>query len=694
MKTAIERCTWPACRLPELFFALVEKTALAESGKDRPEPRREIEDPAEWIAWAAKACACDVDRFDGTLASFEEELSSSYPAILQIGPDEYLSVLRSARGRIRVLAPDLSARWLRADDVYESLAREAEVPGQDKVDRLLEEASVSQSRRAQTRRLFLREQLARVPFRDCWVLRSAAGARMGQWLRQASIVRNGSGLVVAHALQYLLWIVSWAVLGQLSFQGHFDAGWRMGWALLLLTMIPLQLLTTWKQGQLVIGFGGLLKRRLLYGAMQLGPEEMRHGGIGSYISQALEAESVESLALSGGVQGALAVIELLVAAFLLGSMAPALALWVAAAGWAAWQFFRRYQSWTGARLGITDHLVEAMMGQRTRSVQQRQAEWHTGEDDSLKNYLGASRTLDRMENWLTMAVPRGWLFCALLCFAPSMFQGGQQPAQVAAIFGGILLAYTGFRRLTGSAADVAIFFESVRRIRTLFQAAARREPSGAAFAVDGGVTRPADKVIEAEGVSYRYRPYGGPALQDCSLTIRRGDRVLLQGPSGGGKTTLASVLSGMRTPEQGLLLAMGLDRHALGPARWRKRIATAPQFHENHIFTETLAFNLLMGRGATPTENDFEEAEAICRELGLGDLLDRMPSGILQMVGEGGWQLSHGERSRVFIARALLQRSDLVILDESFGALDPESLQVAMECALNRAETLMVIAHP
>ncbi len=287
--------------------------------------------------------------------------------------------------------------------------------------------------------------------------------------------------MVAHTAQYLLWIVSWAVLGQLSFQGHFDTGWRLGWALMLLTMIPLQLLTTWKQGQLVIGFGGLLKRRLLYGAMQLGPEEMRHGGIGRYMSQALEAESVESLALSGGVQGALAVIELVVAGFLLGSMALVLALWFALACVAGWRFFRRYHAWTGARLGITDHLVEAMVGQRTRLVQQRQADWHAGEDDALKNYLGISRTLDRMENWLTMAVPRGWLFCALLCFAPSMFQGGQQPAQVAVTFGGILLAYTGFRRLTGSAADIAIFFESVRRIRALFQAAARRESSGAAL---------------------------------------------------------------------------------------------------------------------------------------------------------------------------------------------------------------------
>jgi ATP-binding cassette subfamily B protein len=71
-----------------------------------------------------------------------------------------------------------------------------------------------------------------------------------------------------------------------------------------------------------------------------------------------------------------------------------------------------------------------------------------------------------------------------------------------------------------------------------------------------------------------------------------------------------------------------------------------------------------------------------------------MPSGLLQMVGEGGWQLSHGERSRVFIARALLQNADLIILDESFAALDPENLQVALECTLRRAKTLMVIAHP
>jgi ABC-type multidrug transport system fused ATPase/permease subunit len=71
-----------------------------------------------------------------------------------------------------------------------------------------------------------------------------------------------------------------------------------------------------------------------------------------------------------------------------------------------------------------------------------------------------------------------------------------------------------------------------------------------------------------------------------------------------------------------------------------------------------------------------------------------MPAGLLQMVGETGWQLSHGERSRLYIARALLQGAALIILDESFAALDPETLHGVQQCVLARAPTLLVIAHP
>ncbi|MBV8732262.1 MAG: ATP-binding cassette domain-containing protein, partial [Acidobacteriia bacterium] len=117
-------------------------------------------------------------------------------------------------------------------------------------------------------------------------------------------------------------------------------------------------------------------------------------------------------------------------------------------------------------------------------------------------------------------------------------------------------------------------------------------------------------------------------------------------------------------------------------------------FHENHILTGTFAFNLLLGRPGWTEPSDFEEAESICRELGLGSLLEKMPAGMLQMVGESGWQLSHGEASRLYIARALLQGSDVLIFDESFAALDPENLRTAVNCVLDRAPALLVIAHP
>jgi ATP-binding cassette subfamily B protein len=71
-----------------------------------------------------------------------------------------------------------------------------------------------------------------------------------------------------------------------------------------------------------------------------------------------------------------------------------------------------------------------------------------------------------------------------------------------------------------------------------------------------------------------------------------------------------------------------------------------------------------------------------------------MPAGLQQRVGETGWQLSHGERSRVFLARALLQRAPLTVLDESFAALDPHTLHQCLSSALQRAQALVVIAHP
>jgi ATP-binding cassette subfamily B protein len=262
-----------------------------------------------------------------------------------------------------------------------------------------------------------------------------------------------------------------------------------------------------------------------------------------------------------------------------------------------------------------------------------------------------------------------------------------------------MLAAQAFNHLATGMESLIGVLNAWRQVGPLFHAAPRinDEPLGLAATLSSGqesVSEPQRPLLVAKDIGFSYRGTGQPVLQGCNLSIHQGDRLLLQGGSGGGKSTLAALLAGLRLPSSGLLMLRGLDRQTLGAQAWRKKIVSAPQFHENHVLTETLAFNLLMGRRWPPTEQDLQDAETICEELGLGELLRQMPAGLQQMVGESGWQLSHGERSRLYIARALLQSADLIILDESFAALDPANLERALRCVLQRAPALLVIAHP
>jgi ATP-binding cassette subfamily B protein len=263
-------------------------------------------------------------------------------------------------------------------------------------------------------------------------------------------------------------------------------------------------------------------------------------------------------------------------------------------------------------------------------------------------------------------------------------------AHLAITLGGLLLAAQALERLAGGVSDLLGAAIAWKQVGFLHHAAGRKEPAG----VPGLVSMGRGTALEARGLGFRYARRSRPALRDVSLVLAHGERVLLEGEPGSGKSTLAALLSGLRPPQTGVVLLHGLDPSAWGDAEWRRRVALSPQLHENHVLVGPLAFNLLLGRRWPPRPDDLDEALDVCHELGLSGLLQRMPGGIFQPVGETGWRLSHGERTRLFVARALLQRADVVILDEGFGALDPESLRLTLECARRRAATLMVLAHP
>lgn len=233
----------------------------------------------------------------------------------------------------------------------------------------------------------------------------------------------------------------------------------------------------------------------------------------------------------------------------------------------------------------------------------------------------------------------------------------------------MLLAAQALRKLARGLEDLAGARVAWEQVRSLLRAAARPAECPLRPAAAGGA------LVEARGLGYRYPGRAEPVLSGCDLRIDAGDRLLLEGPPGSGKSTLGALLAGLRAPDQGTVRG--------------QPVVAVPQFHENHLLSASLAFNLLMGRRWPPAPSDLADAEATCRELGL----DAMPGGMEQMVGEIGWRLSHGERSRVFIARALLQDADLLVLDESFARVDPETVQTALRCVRRRAPTLMVIAH-
>ena len=689
----LQEIGWPVDRLADAVSALCEKTGLKiEAAPAEAFAKPSYANITAQIERQAKALGCEAHTLHTNLRDLDRELPVAYPAIVKLPEGVLAAILASDKKTAYLLTPELQLRTIPIAQLVSAI-REPEMKAlREPLQKLLSETGIKAARHARTMDAMLSEQLAVKRFENAWVLRPHPGVGTRLWLAQANVLGLAAGLAGTHTAEYLLWLASWAILGSLSFSGRMDRGWLLAWALLLLTLVPFRVMTTWLQGVLAIGVGGLLKRRLLLGALRLQPDEMRHLGIGSFLGQVLEAETVETLALSGGIAGLLALIEIAVSGFVLGRYVLLLAGWCILTGAVAWRFLVSYQNWTGTRMVMTQDLVERMVGHRTRLAQEPRESWHESEDQTLTNYIHVSGKVDRVGTWLVTAIPRGWLLAGVACLAPQIIVTKSAASSVAILLGGVLLAQTGFKRLTASFVDVAGAWVSWNRITPLFKAAARKELLGAPAA--GQAQANHGRVVEADRLVYRYRKDGRAALQGLSLSIHKGDRILLEGPSGGGKTTFASLLSGMREPSAGLLLVNGLDRQTLGNELWRKAIAAAPQFHENHILTETFAFNLLMGRRWPPSQSDLDEAESLCRELGLGGLLDRMPGGILQMVGEGGWQLSHGERSRVYIARALLQRPDLVILDESFAALDPENLHTALECTLKHAETLMVIAHP
>ena len=666
--------TWPASRAGEAIAALAEAADL------EPRPERVGPPPGDafdegWLIDTARWLAIAIEPVTTPYPDVAAMIAA--PAIARVGSD-VLAIVAVRRGHVLAIQPDLRRVRVPLADVVAALRAPVEASAP------IPELAIAGVDRDRLRAA----QLRFTPVGGVALVRRTIHTRA----RDLHLGRRFAGIAALHLVGYLMSLASWWTIGRTILSGRIDPGWLAAWALLVATSVLARLASTARSGPLAIDAATLLREHLLAGALRIPADAIRGDGAGRALGRVFEANALEQLAVTGAFTAMFAAIELVVVAVVLalgagGAIHVALLVaTLAAAAVVVRRYVRARARWTSERLALTHDFVDNMLGHATRLAQQPAGDRHAREDAALVRYGERSSQLDRGIVWLQAALPRGWLVVATLGLVPALAGPLDVPALAIAL-GGVLLGASALTKLGDAAthlADAAIAWRSVAPLVD----AGRRPPAAAPPALASTAPSPDQPLAVVRGVNYRR------VLADCDLEIRAGDHVVLEGASGAGKSTLGSVLAGLRRPDAGLVLAGGLDLATLGESGWRRRIAMVPQFHDNHVFYGSLAFNLLMARTWPPGARDLADADAVCRDLGLGALLDRMPGGLFQLVGETGWTLSHGERSRVFVARALLAGAPLVILDESLAALDPDTIVATLACIERRARAALVIAHP
>ena len=353
-----------------------------------------------------------------------------------------------------------------------------------------------------------------------------------------------------------------------------------------------------------------------------------------------------------------------------------------------------------ASTGVQDRIAEATGTADEAFSQIRTVQSYTAEAEEVRRY--GAHLSEVIAAALRRARIRGTFFgiltfCGFGGVVAVLWQGGRQvlagnltagalvsfllyALYVAGAVGSLASLFGAYQEAVGAARRVFDLLETVSSVKDPVRPLK--------------LPRPLRGEIVVDNVRFNYNPALPEVLQGVSLRIGAGEVVALVGPSGAGKTTVASLLPRFWDVSSGRITFDGIDIRDLALSDLRGAIGIVPQ--EPTLFSgtirENIAYAALGGGASAPTE---ESIRASAKAAHAVEFIERLPDGFDTRVGERGVKLSGGQRQRIAIARVFLKDPALVILDEATSSLDTESerlVEEAMEDLL-RARSTLIIAH-
>lgn len=248
-----------------------------------------------------------------------------------------------------------------------------------------------------------------------------------------------------------------------------------------------------------------------------------------------------------------------------------------------------------------------------------------------------------------------------------------------AVFSAIIS--TALAKIMFAASGIMLANTALGRINTIMEAPILKTPDNPKV--------PIDNKVEFVDVSFTYDGSETPALSNVSFTVEAGQTIALVGPSGGGKSTAASLIPRFWDVTSGVVKVGGVDVTQIDPHILMDQVAFV--FQNNHLFKATIFENVHISKPEASRQDVLNALSAAQCD----DIIKKLPNGVDTLIGSEGTYLSGGEQQRVILARAILKDAPIVILDEATAFADPEN-EVLIQKAfaeLTRGRTVIMIAH-